>query len=134
MHAAFRSQLAHLRSGSSQEWKLDTTSFPVRLEDRSVTGTAGQDPSRQSDCRLPAVVAAQMFGIPLPIAKSAKRGRVSAIRGFDPSSDHSRIDPKIDTLAYTRRESDSEISCKSGQVWQLFGVPPLYMEVFGRRH
>ena len=34
------------------------------------------------------------------------------------------FDPKIDTLAYSEESRILEITYKSGQVWQLFGVPP----------
>lgn len=34
------------------------------------------------------------------------------------------FDAKIETLAYSAPERTLEIAFKSGQVWQLFGVPP----------
>src|SRR5215467_3861145 len=34
------------------------------------------------------------------------------------------FDPKIETLGYDQKERILEITFKSGQVWQLFGVPP----------
>jgi hypothetical protein len=34
------------------------------------------------------------------------------------------FDPKIETLAYDQHSHILEITFKSGQVWQLFGVPP----------
>src|SRR5437016_134753 len=33
-------------------------------------------------------------------------------------------DPKIEALAYSEPDRILEITYKSGQVWQLFGVPP----------
>jgi KTSC domain-containing protein len=40
------------------------------------------------------------------------------------------FDPKIETLAYSEKERILEIVFKSGQVWQLLGVPPaIYMEL-----
>jgi len=34
------------------------------------------------------------------------------------------FDPKIEALAYDEKQRTLEITFKSGQVWQLFGVPP----------
>src|SRR5215831_20419956 len=34
------------------------------------------------------------------------------------------FDPKVETLGYEEKERILEVTFKSGQVWQLFGVPP----------
>ena len=40
------------------------------------------------------------------------------------------FDPKIETLAYEERTQTLEIAFKTGQVWQLFAVPPpIYLEL-----
>src|SRR5437879_3557075 len=40
------------------------------------------------------------------------------------------FDPKIETLGYDEQQRILEIVFKSGQVWQLFGVPPnIYAEL-----
>ena len=40
------------------------------------------------------------------------------------------FDPKIETLAYDEKERILEIAFKTGQVWQLAGVPPnIYAEL-----
>ena len=36
-------------------------------------------------------------------------------------------DPKIETLAYEQEQRILEIAFKGGQVWQLFGVPPVML-------
>jgi hypothetical protein len=43
---------------------------------------------------------------------------------------HHVFDPKIETLAYDEQQRILEIVFKSGQVWQLVGVPPaIYAEI-----
>jgi hypothetical protein len=37
------------------------------------------------------------------------------------------FDPKIKTLAYSAKTQTLEITFKNGQVWQLFGVPPVLL-------
>jgi hypothetical protein len=40
------------------------------------------------------------------------------------------FDPKVETLAYDEKQKILEIGFKSGQVWQLTGVPPdIYTEI-----
>src|ERR1051326_4826074 len=40
------------------------------------------------------------------------------------------FDPKVQALAYDRPSQTLEITFKTGQVWQLFGVPPdIYSEL-----
>jgi hypothetical protein len=35
------------------------------------------------------------------------------------------FDPTVETLGYDERQRVLEITFKTGQVWQLFGVPPV---------
>ena len=74
-----------------------------------------------------------MFGIftaevlaPMVFCKDCKQKVDDCPHFVDPISAPrvSVFDPKIESLAYSESDRILQIAYKSGQVWQLFGVPP----------
>jgi hypothetical protein len=83
--------------------------------------------------KFPTLTTVQMFGISLlevfalmVFCKACKK-RVEECVHFVYPIEAPRVsvfDPKIETLAYSREQKILEITFKTGQVWQLFDVPP----------
>src|SRR4026207_1109368 len=83
--------------------------------------------------KFPTLTTVQMFGISLlevfalmVFCKACKK-RVEECVSFVYPIEPPRVsvfDPKIETLAYSREQKILEITFKTGQVWQLFDVPP----------